>query len=102
MFLRHSKPLCRLPLEIKLDHHSRFVPDNPTIMSRRDCYNLGRNELHNTTVAVLYMNLAASEQTHMGMLPQIGSHNRFHMLRPAEPRRINHTLHTLSTGTRNI
>jgi hypothetical protein len=88
----HSKPLDRVPLEVELNHHRRFVPDDPTIMSRVDGNRLRGGEFTGASVGVLDMDLAAHQETDVRMLTQVPADSRLHVFRPAESGRVDYPL----------
>src|SRR6185436_10636357 len=48
------------------------------------------------------MDLAASEESHVGMHTEIATDNRFHLSGPAESGRIDHTLDTTGARSGNV
>ncbi len=55
VFRRHAESPHRVALEVELDHHGRFVPNHPAIVSRFDRDRLWSRELHRASVGVLYI-----------------------------------------------
>ena len=89
----NAELLGGLPLEVELDHYGGLVSYNPSVVSRFDGDGLGRGELQCATIRIPDVDLALGQKTHMCMLAQVSSHDRFHVLRPMETRRVDHALH---------
>jgi hypothetical protein len=53
VFRWHPESSHCIALEIKLDHHGRFRPNHPAVVSRFDRDRLWRGELHGASVGVL-------------------------------------------------
>ena len=99
---RYAELLCCLAFEVELNHDCGLVSHHPTIMSGLDRNRLRRSQLQYAAIGVPNMDLTLCEETNMRVLAQVSAYDRLHMLRPIEPRRVNHPLHTACTSFDNI
>src|SRR5947207_9554750 len=89
-----GKPEARssLAFEIDLDQHGRFAADDPTVVSRLDHDCCGSSELEGAAVGVLAGDRAACQEADVREAAAVGARLGAHVLRPAEPGRINGAL----------
>jgi len=95
---RHSEALNGIAFEVEFDQDRRLVAHYPAVMPRFDRDHLGSLEFHHASVRVLDVNLPASQKPDVGVLAQIGSHERLYVRRPPESGRINDPLHPALSG----
>jgi len=79
MGIGHSEAADRLTLEVEFDQHHRLLADNPTVMSRLDCDDLGSFVFHDTTVTIFDVDFAARQKADVGVHAQVSPDNRFHV-----------------------
>jgi hypothetical protein len=94
----HAQPADGVALEVELDYHNRLLADHPPIVAGFDRHNLRRLELDDASVAVLDVNLAPHQEPDVGVHTEVGADDRFHVFRPVESRRIDHSLHSAFAG----
>lgn len=99
---RHPEAVDGVALEIDLDQYDRFPADDPTVVPRFDCHNLRRFVFDDTTVRILDVNLAASQEANVGMHAQLGADDRLHVNGPSESGRVDHPLDACLTGRSNV
>jgi hypothetical protein len=88
----HSETTNRLTFEVEFDQNHRFIADDPTVVAGLDGHDLRSFVLHDTAIGILDMDFASGEKPDVGMHAEVGAHHRFHIDRPAEPRRVDHAL----------
>ena len=93
VLIRYAELLRCLAFEVELNHDCGLVSHHPAVMSRLDHNRLRCSQLQSAAVGVPNVNLTLSQETNVRMLAQISAHDRLHVLRPIEPRRVDHTLH---------
>ena len=102
MRLRHAEATDRLSLEVEFDQHDRLPAHDPAVMARVDRHNLRSLVLHDTTVGVFDVDLAADEEPDVRVHAQVRPDNRLHVDRPAESGRIHHALDARRPGTADL
>ena len=99
---RYAELLRRLAFEVELNHDRRLISHHPAVMSRFDGNRLRCSEFQRAAVGVPNMDLALGEKTNVRVLAQISAHDRFHVLRPIEPGRLDHPLHSARAGFHDV
>src|SRR5208283_3046409 len=100
--LGHSTHASRLVLEVEFDQYSRLGTHHPALVARLDNHYLRRSELRDAAVRVLNMDLTVGEEPDVGVHAEIGSDDGFDVGRPAESRRVNHTLDAGRAGAGDV
>ena len=78
--------------------HDRLFADHPAVVPRLDRDDLRRLVLDDAAVGVFDVNLAAREESDVGMHAQLGADDRLHVHRPVESRRVDHPLDARGAG----
>ena len=92
MSVGHAQPADGVFLEVELDQHDWFTTNNPSIVAGLDGDDLWSLVFDHAAVRVLDVNLPADEKPHVGVHAEVGAHDRLHVDRPSESRRIDHAL----------
>lgn len=93
VFRWHPEPPHSVAFEVKLDHHGRFVPDHPSVVTRFYRDRLRRRELRRASVGVLDMDLPLREEPNVRVLAEFCPDDRLYVARPAESRRVDDPFH---------
>ena len=102
MSFGYSKLARRIAFEIQFDDDCALVADDPAIVSRLDGDHLRRVELNRATIRVLNVNTAASKKPNVCELAEFMVDHGLDVLRPAEARRVEDTLHTALTDADHV
>src|SRR4051794_29982191 len=81
---RHAELSDGVALEVELDHHDRFLPHDPAVMSRVDGDDLRRSQFDDAAVRVLDVDLAMSQEPDVRVHAQIGAGHRLHVGGPVK------------------
>src|SRR5215831_4925389 len=92
MRVRHAEAIDGVAFEIELDHHDRFLADDPTVVPGVDGDDLRRLMFDDAAVGVLDVNLAAREEADVRVHTEVRPRHRLHVLLPMEARWIDHAL----------
>src|SRR5665213_3535681 len=99
---RYTHSADRRGFEVELNEYGRLLPHDPRVVSGVYGNHLGSGKDRCTTIRVLNVDSAASEETDMRMHAKLGPHQRLDVNGPAKSRGIDHALHSGSAHPHGI
>ena len=79
MAVRHAQPTGGFFFEIELDHHNRFIADDPAVVSWLDRDDLRSTMLDDASVRILDVNLAVDQEADVGVHAQLRADHGLHI-----------------------
>ena len=79
MAVWHAQPAGIFTFEIELDHHDRFLADDPPVVSWLDRDDLWSTMLDDASVRILDVNLAVDQEADVRVHAQLRADHRLHI-----------------------
>jgi hypothetical protein len=100
--IRHPQALDRVLFEIELDQDGRLLSFDPAIMTWLDDNETWSHEIQTATITKKKLDVASGQKSHMCVHAVFGFHNRLHVGRPPEARRVYQPFNSARTGLESI
>jgi hypothetical protein len=79
MAVRHAQTVHRVAFKIEFNHHHGLVPDHPSVVTRFNRDDLWRLVFNDSTIRVLDMYFAASQEAGVRVHTEVGADDRLHV-----------------------